>query len=135
MAVEGYNIAFKIGGKTLAGRTQDDMTIAARVKESQTKDDAGATQVAIVGHDVTFRATGLVDVTNTSNTKVYRDTMLENSLKKGSAAILTFVYEADNGDSYTGSCIITNYAESSNSSDEATYTVDFRVTGAMTLVS
>jgi len=135
MAVEGYNIAFKIGGKTLAGRTQDDMTIAARVKESQTKDDAGATQVAIVGHDVTFRATGLVDVTNTSNTKVYRDTMLENSLKKGSAAILTFVYEADNGDSYTGSCIITNYAESSNASDEATYTVDFRVTGAMTLVS
>ena len=135
MALEGYNIAFKIGGKTLAGRTQDDMTVAARVKESQTKDDQGATQVAVVGHDVTFRATGLVDVSNTSNTKVYRDTMLENSLKKGSAAVLTFVYEADNGDSYTGSCIITNYAESSNASDEATYTVDFRVTGAMTLVS
>ena len=45
-AVAGYNIAFKIGtgssAKTLAGRTQDDLTIAARTKESLTKDDQGA---------------------------------------------------------------------------------------------
>ena len=38
MAVAGYNIAFKIGtgssAKTLAGRTQDDLTIAARGRRS-----------------------------------------------------------------------------------------------------
>ena len=33
---------------------------------------------------------------------------------------------------YGGNCVITNYAESSNSSDDATYTIDFRVTGNMT---
>ena len=67
-ALEGYNIAFKIGNKTLAGRTQDDLTIAARTKESLTKDDQGATQVAVIGHDITFRATGLVELgTETGN--------------------------------------------------------------------
>ena len=42
---------------------------------------------------------------------------------------------ATGGASYTGNCVITNYSESSNASDDGTYTVDFRVTGAMTLVS
>ena len=39
------------------------------------------------------------------------------------------------GATYTGNCVITNYSESSNASDDATYTVDFRVTGAMTAAS
>ena len=76
MPVAGYNIAFKLDPSstgdpddavTIAGRTQDDLTIAARTKESLTKDDQGATQVAITGHDITLRATGLVDVTGTYN--------------------------------------------------------------------
>ena len=61
-ALEGYNISFKIGDKVLAGRTQDDLTIAARTKESLTKDDAGATQVAVSGHDITFHDQGSVFV-------------------------------------------------------------------------
>ena len=137
-AVAGYNIAFKIGtgssAKTLAGRTQDDLTIAARTKESLTKDDAGATQVSITGHDITFRATGLVDVTGGTNT-LDRDDILEDALKTGSQAAIPFTYMATGGMSYTGNCVITNYSESSNASDDATYTVDFRVTGSMTLVS
>ena len=53
MAVAGYNIALKLDTDqcTLAGRTQDDLTIAARTKESLTKDDSGSPQVAVVGHD------------------------------------------------------------------------------------
>ena len=35
--VNGYNISLKIGGKTIVGRTQDDLTIAATVKESLDK--------------------------------------------------------------------------------------------------
>lgn len=133
--MEGYNIAFKIGGKTLAGRTQDDITVAARTKESLTKDDNGATQVSIVGHDITFRATGLVEVGTDTGTKMFRNTILADALKTGTQAVLTFTYVATGGASYTGSCVITNYSESSNASDEATYTVDFRVTGSMTIVS
>ena len=133
MAVlDGYNIAFKIGGKTFAGRTQDDLTIAARTKESLTKDDAGATQVAVTGHDITFRATGIIEIGTDTAAKMYRNTMIANALLTGSGAVLAFKYMPTGGQAYGGNCIITNYSESSNSSDDATYTVDFRVTGNMT---
>ena len=131
-ALEGYNIAFKIGNKTLAGRTQDDLTIAAKTKESLTKDDSGATQVSITGHDVTFRATGLIDVTSGSSSILDRDDIIVDVLKTGAQAILAFTYTTASGKTLSGNCVITNYSESSNSSDDATYTVDFRVTGAVT---
>ena len=128
----GYNIAFKIGNKTLAGRTQDDLTIAAKTKESLTKDDGGSTQVSITGHDVTFRATGLIDVTSGSSSILDRDDIIVDVLKTGAQAILAFTYTTASGKTLSGNCVITNYSESSNSSDDATYTVDFRVTGAVT---
>jgi len=130
--VPGYNIAFKIGNKTLAGRTQDDLTIAAKTKESLTKDDGGSTQVSITGHDVTFRATGLIDVTSGSASILDRDDIIVDVLKTGAQAILAFTYTTASGKTLSGNCVITNYSESSNSSDDATYTVDFRVTGAVT---
>jgi hypothetical protein len=130
--LDGYNIAFKIGGKTFAGRTQDDLTIAARTKESLTKDDAGATQVAVTGHDITFRATGIVELGSDTASKMFRNTMIATALLTGSGAVLAFKYIPTGGQAYGGNCIITNYSESSNSSDDATYTVDFRVTGNMT---
>ena len=129
MALAGYNIAFKlkVGNSylTLAGRTQDDLTIAARTKESLTKDDAGATQVAVSGHDITFRATGLVDLT--SETAITRNTLLGYALQTGTT--FQFQYATNGNDLLSGYCVITNMSESSNASDDATYTVDFRVVG------
>ena len=132
--VAGYNIAFKIGGSTLAGRTQDDLTIAARTKESLTKDDQGATQSSINGHDITFRATGLVDVTGGTNI-LDRDDIIEDVLKTGSSAILAFTYTTTGGKVLSGNCVITNYSESSNAEDDATYTIDLRTTGAVTFAA
>lgn len=132
--MEGYNIAFKIGSKTLAGRTQDDLTVAARTKESLTKDDAGATQVSVTGHDITFRASGLV-VAADGTGNIGRNTILADALLTGSNAVLTFSYLGTDLTTYGGSCIITNYTESSNASDEATWTADFRVSGSMTASS
>ncbi len=60
--MEGYNIALKLNGKTIVGRTQDDLTIAAKIKESLTKDDAGETQYSVNGHDVTIKASALAEV-------------------------------------------------------------------------
>lgn len=134
MAVEGYNIAFQIGGKTIAGRTQDDLTIAARTKESLTKDDAGSPQTSITGHDITFRASALFDVTGGTG-KIDRDDLIADALETGSGAVLAFTYLAAGGTTYGGNCVITNYTESSNASDEATITIDFRVSGAMTASS
>ena len=135
MPVAGYNIAFKLDPSstgdpddavTIAGRTQDDLTIAARTKESLTKDDQGATQVAITGHDITLRATGLVDVTGTYNRDDLIDLMLAGDP-------VDFFYVVDGGSAYTGSCVMTNYSESSNASDDATFTADFRVSGDLEL--
>ena len=133
MALAGYNIAFKlkVGSSylTLAGRTQDDLTIAARTKERLTKDDQGNAQVAVSGQDVTFRATGLVDMS--SSTAITRNTLIGYSLQTGNNAVFEFQYATDGGgDILSGNCVITNLSESSNASDDATLTVDFRVVGA-----
>lgn len=132
MALAGYNIAFKlkVGATymTIAGRTQDDLTIAARTKERLTKDDQGDAQVAVSGQDVTFRATGLVDMSSSS--AITRNTLIEYSLRTGGTAVFDFSYATGTGDVLSGKCVITNLSESSNASDDATLTVDFRVVGA-----
>ena len=137
MALAGYNIAFKllVNGNylTLAGRTQDDLTIAARTKERLTKDDQGSTQVSVAGQDITFRATGLVDLS--SATAITRDALLAYALEAGNNAFLEFKYAVDEDtESLCGYCVITNLTESSNASDDATLTVDFRVVGAAEIV-
>lgn len=131
MALAGYNIAFKLkvgqNYLTLAGRTQDDLTIAARTKESITKDDAGSPQVGVSGHDITFRATGLVDLT--SETAITRDTLIGYALQTAGSAVFDFQYATNGNDMLSGQCVITNLTESSNATDDATLTVDFRVVG------
>ena len=128
MAVAGYNIAFALGPgqATIAGRTQDDLTIAARVSERLTKDDAGDAQATITGHDITFRATGLVTITGQG---LDRDWAL--SAAQGSSQY-AFTYLCDGGGTLTGNVVVTNYSESSNASDDATWTMDFRVVGTPT---
>ena len=105
MALAGYNIAFKLGivsgntttYKTFAGRTQDDLTIAARTRERLTKDDAGATSVAVIGQDITFRATGLVELT--SSTAITRDQLVALLAQREGYTVLNsnVVYSAKTG--------------------------------------
>ena len=127
--MDGYNITFKIGTKTIVGRTQDDLTIAATVKESLTKDDAGQKKFSVTGHEVTFKVSALMEVTGSGTNKLDRDDVIEQALKTGSAAVIAIHYLATGGDTYGGNAIITNYSESSNASDDATLSIDFKVTG------
>ena len=127
--MDGYNITFKIGTKTIVGRTQDDLTIAATVKESLTKDDAGQKKFSVTGHEVTFKVIALMEVTGSGTNKLDRDDVIEQALKTGSAAVIAIHYLATGGDTYGGNAIITNYSESSNASDDATLSIDFKVTG------
>ena len=131
--VEGYNIAFKLNNKTLAGRTQDDLTINPTTKESITKDDQGNKQSMVIGQEVTFAAQGMVEVSTTgATTKLTRDELIEMALKTGSAAVFPFVYSCVGGKSYSGNCVCTGYTESSNSEDTASWTMNFKVTGSIT---
>ena len=133
--VNGYNIALRIGGKTIVGRTQDDLTIAATIKESQTKDDAGSKQYAVIGQEVSFKCSALLDVSGGSASAMDRDDLIALALEVGEDAEFEVTYEADEGDAYTGTGIITNYAESSNASDDATVSVDIKITGEFTKVT
>lgn len=133
--IPGYNIALKLGEKTCVGRTQEDLTVTPTIKESITKDDAGAKQFSVVGSEVTFKVSGLMEFDGTSSTKLDSDDLMEQSLKTGSAAEISAVYQRSTGDSYTGTVVMTGYSESSNSEDEASYTADFKVTGAFTKVT
>ena len=133
--MEGYNIAFKVDGKTLAGRTQDDLTISAVTKDSITKDDGGNTNSTITGHDVTFRAAGLMDAGKGATGKLGRDEIIKLALKKGEAAKIAFVYGPADGLQYQGTAVITGYSESTNAQGEATYSLDFKVSGEMTEVT
>ena len=138
MAAElGYNIAFKIGTKTLAGRTQDDLTITPTIKESITKDDAGNRNQQVSGQEVTFSCQGLVNLSNPTGitNRLTRDEIVEMALETGTDAELNFTYAASSGKQLSGKCVITGYSESSNSEDEATYTVDFKTSGTLTFAT
>lgn len=133
--VQGYNVALKINDLTILGRTQDDLTIAANIKESQTKDDAGSKQYSVVGQEVTFKCSALVDVSGDTASAMDRDSLIALALEVGEDAEFDVTYEADDGDAYEGVGIITNYSESSNASDDATLSVDIKITGEFTKVS
>ena len=128
MAVAGYNIALKLDTDqcTLAGRTQDDLTIAARTQERLTKDDQGSPQVAVSGHDITFRATGVVSLDDSQDV-FNRDYIIAQALSNSNE--WAFYYLCQDGGTIRGNCVITNYSESSNASDDATWTLDLRVVG------
>lgn len=135
--VEGYNIAFKIGDKTFAGRTQDDLNITPSTKESITKDDQGNKQVINTGHEITFSCQGMVEVDSSSGTttKIFRDDLIDMALAKGSTAVYAFSYTCEGGATYSGKAVCTGYTESSSAEDTATWTISFKVSGDMAKAS
>ena len=134
--VEGYNIAVQIGSKTILGRTQDDLNIAAVTKTSITKDDAGVQQESVVRHDVTLRLAALLSLNSGTGTftQLDRDDVIEQALKTGSQAEVAVTYTCTGGDTYVGTAIITGYSESSSAAvdSDTTLNVDLKIIGAFT---
>lgn len=133
--VLGYNIKLAIGGKTLAGRTQDSLNISAITKESITKDDNGKKQIAVVGHDVTFSVSALMEIISAGEaTKLDRDDVIALSLKTGAEAVVAIEYALEGGDTYQGNAVITGYTEDSSASadSDTTVSLNLQVTGDFT---
>ena len=133
--VLGYNIKLTIGGKTLAGRTQDSLNISAITKESITKDDNGKKQIAVVGHDVTFSVSALMEIISAGEaTKLDRDDVIALSLKTGAEAVVAIEYALEGGDTYQGNAVITGYTEDSSASagSDTTVSLILQVTGDFT---
>ena len=136
--VEGYNISLTIGGKTLLGRTQDDLTIAAVVKESITKDDAGVMEKKVVRHDVSFKVSALLSL-NAQNetTQLDRDDVIAYAVATGSGAVVAVQYLCTGGTTYGGSAIVTGYSESSSADPDSdtTISLDLQIVGAFAAVT
>ena len=135
---EGYNISLTIGGKTILGRTQEDLSIAAVTKTSITKDDAGVQQESVVRHDVTFKVSALLSLdSETTHTKLDRDDVIALALQTGSSAVLAVQYLCTNGATYGGNAIITGYSESSSGEvdSDTTISLDLKITGSFAIVS
>ena len=133
--VLGYNIKLTIGGKTLAGRTQASLNISAITKESITKDDNGKKQIAVVGHDVTFSVSALMEIISAGEaTKLDRDDVIALSLKTGAEAVVAIEYALEGGDTYQGNAVITGYTEDSSASadSDTTVSLNLQVTGDFT---
>lgn len=133
--VLGYNIKLTIGGKTLAGRTQDSLNISAITKESITKDDNGKKQIAVVGHDVTFSVSALMEIISAGEAnKLDRDDVIALSLKTGDEAVVAIEYALEGGDTYQGNAVITGYTEDSSASadSDTTVSLNLQVTGDFT---
>lgn len=137
--VEGYNIAIKLNGKTVLGRTQEDLNISAVTKTSITKDDNGVQQEKVVRHDVTLKVAALLSIgtSGDSATKLDRDDVLAAALAVDSAAVLPLQYLCTGGDTYGGNAIITGYSESSSAEvdSDTTLNLDLKITGAFALVT
>lgn len=137
--MEGYNFRLKLNGKNVLGVTQDTLTIAALSKDSITKDDNGVTRSKVTGHDITFRVAGLiiVDADTENTTDLKRDDLVEQALKTGNDAKIPFIYNCTGATSYSGNAIMTNYSEDTPASgeDDSTFTIDLKVSGAMSVVS
>lgn len=132
--MEGYNISLQIGTKTLLGRTQDDLNISANVKESLTKDDAGATKYMVTSHTVTFSVSAILALNGSTSTQLDRDDVIELALKTGADAKVAVKYLCNGGDTYGGEAIITGYTESSSASadEDATISLNLQISGAFT---
>ena len=129
--VEGYNISLQINNKTILGRTQDDLSISAVVKQSITKDDEGVMQRSVVRHDVTFSVNALLSLNGEGTTQLDRDDVIALALATGSSAIIPVKYLCAGGDTYGGNAIITGYSESSGADPDAdtTLSLDLQITG------
>lgn len=129
--VEGYNISLQINNKTILGRTQDDLSISAVVKQSITKDDEGVMQRSVVRHDVTFSVNALLSLNGEDMTQLDRDDVIALALDTGSSAIIPVKYLCAGGDTYGGNAIITGYSESSGADPDAdtTLSLDLQITG------
>lgn len=136
--IEGYNISLSIGGKTILGRTQDDLSIAAVTKTSITKDDQGVQQEKVVRHDVTFKVSALLSI-NAANesTQLDRDDVIALALATGDSAVVAVLYSCTGGSTYGGNAIITGYSESSSAEvdSDTTLSLDLKVTGDFAVVS
>lgn len=129
----GYNVALKIGGKTVVGTTSNSFDLNKKIKESITKDDAGKRKRVAIGYDFTFSVENLATIIDAANaaTQLGRDEILALALTNDT---VEFTYTMTGADGYSGSVLITSYSEKSgaNEDEEVSISLNLQSNGDLT---
>ena len=121
----GYNVYLTKSGSTFVGVTSDEMNVETNTKESTTKDDAGTKKKRVTSHAVNFRVSGLLDITDDTESRLNNDAIMALAMAKAS---FTIVYERGDGTNYSGTAIVTGYTESTpaDPDSDSTYSLSLR---------
>lgn len=135
--IEGFNIKLTLGGKTVLGRTQEDLNISAVTKTSITKDDKGVQQERKVRNDVTLKVSALMALNGEGSVdKMDRNDVIALALATGDAAIIEVKYLVPGGDTYGGNGLISGYSETSNAEQDAdaSLSLDIKIVGGFSKI-
>jgi type VI protein secretion system component Hcp len=122
--IKGYNIRFKLNSKKCAGETAGSFKITPRVRESKIKDDAGKTSRDVDGYESNFTINGTAMINEAGDDATQMDVGdIRTAVKTG--AVIPFVYggTAQGSDTESGSMIITDYSEDTDSENFMTYSL------------
>lgn len=136
--IEGFNIKLTLGGKTVLGRTQEDLNISAVTKTSITKDDKGVQQERKVRNDVTLKVSALMALNGEGSVdKMDRNDVIALALATGDAAIIEVKYLVPGGDTYGGNGLISGYSETSNAEQDsdASLSLDIKIVGGFSKIT
>ncbi len=130
----GYNVALKIGEKTIVGTTSNSFDIKPVVKESITKDDRGTKKKKVVSNDFSFSVDAVASLIDAGDvaTKLGRDEVIALVLAK---AAVDFTYLMDGAKGYQGSAIISSYSEKSDSENEVTFSLNLDSNSELTPIA
>ena len=120
----GYNTIVKVGDKTFAGVTSDDLTLAPETKESITKADSGTKRVSVTRVPATITVSGICS-TDATSTVVDRIGIIDMVLAKSPATVTYLVGDV----TYTGTGTITNYKETTPADPDSdpTFSLDISI--------
>ena len=131
--VKGYNIILSLNNKKVAGTTANSFGIKPKIKDSFIKDDLGQSQSETTGYDADFSISGIcTEITIAGELLLYTDfTDLRVACKAGT--LIPFVYGplATGQPIETGTLIITDYKEDSDSENNATFSISCKLVGTM----
>ena len=137
MVIKGQNFRVRLNDLYIAAATSCQLHIAANLEDSSTKDDTDAWQKQeVIGKSWDGSAEGLVfiDTTDTTGLQAFDATELvgqtvtiEYTTTQG-----TKNREATTAVKYTGSAIVNDLSLTAQNRQNATYTIQFQGTGALT---
>ena len=121
----GYNVYITQGGKKFIGVTSDEMSVETNTKESTTKDTPGVKKKRVTSHAMTFRISGLIDVTGGTASQLNNDAIMALAMATAPFAI---VYNRGDGSNWQGTAIATGYSESTpaDPDEDSTYSLNLR---------